>query len=229
MVEHLISEYDAESIDLCFPDEWLVRNGIGTDAHCYRFMPHRTRGEGLFVAALRKPGNAPHAAIQPSKPGKKGKSAGKEPQLPKAVGTWVNGDYAVSTAESGSVIALPASHSSEIAMLRSKVRVLHAGVEIATIKGHDAVPAQSLALSTALNADAFPVAELDYATAIAYLRGESITLTDSSVPRGFAIVAYRGLPLGFVKNLGNRANNLYPKEWRIKSTHIPDTPPQIIQ
>ncbi len=229
MVEHLISEYDAESIDLCFPDEWLVRNRIGTDAHCYRFMPHRTRGEGLFVAVLRKPGNAPHAAIQPSKPGKKGKSACKEPQLPKAVGTWVNGDYAVSTAESGSVIALPASHSSEIAMLRSKVRVLHAGVEIATIKGHDAVPAQSLALSTALNADAFPVAELDYATAIAYLRGESITLTDSSVPRGFAIVAYRGLPLGFVKNLGNRANNLYPKEWRIKSTHIPDTPPQIIQ
>ena len=229
IVEHLITEYDAESIDLGFPDEWLVRNGIGTDAHCYRFMPHRTRGEGLFVAALRKPGNAPHAAIQPSKPGKKGKSAGKEPQLPKAVGTWVNGDYAVSTAESGSVIALPASHSSEIAMLRSKVRVLHAGVEIATIKGHDAVPAQSLALSTALNADAFPVAELDYATAIAYLRGESITLTDSSVPRGFAIVAYRGLPLGFVKNLGNRANNLYPKEWRIKSTHIPDTPPQIIQ
>jgi len=29
------------------------------------------------------------------------------------------------------------------------------------------------------------------------------------------------MPLGTAKNLGTRANNLYPKEWRIKSTYIP--------
>ena len=33
-----------------------IAGGIGTDANCYRFMPHRLRGEGLFVAILRKPG-----------------------------------------------------------------------------------------------------------------------------------------------------------------------------
>ena len=32
-----------------------------------------------------------------------------------------------------------------------------------------------------------------------------------------------GQPLGQVKNIGTRANNLYPKEWRIKSTHVPET------
>ena len=31
-----------------------------------------------------------------------------------------------------------------------------------------------------------------------------------------------GMPLGQMKNIGSRANNLYPKPWRIKTTHIPD-------
>ena len=30
-----------------------------------------------------------------------------------------------------------------------------------------------------------------------------------------------GQPLGQVKNIGTRANNLYPKEWRIRTTHVP--------
>ena len=61
---------------------------------------------------------------------------------------------------------------------------------------------------------------LTYAQAIAYLRHEAITLPDDT-PRGLVEVCFQGHPLGFVKNLGTRANNLYPKEWRIKTTHIP--------
>ena len=34
--------------------------------------------------------------------------------------------------------------------------------------------------------------------------------------RGIVLVTYNGVPLGFVKNLGNRANNMYPQEWRIR-------------
>jgi hypothetical protein len=34
-------------------------------------------------------------------------------------------------------------------------------------------------------------------------------------------VTFQGFPLGQVKNIGSRANNLYPKEWRIKTTHTP--------
>jgi len=62
--------------------------------------------------------------------------------------------------------------------------------------------------------------ELDYPTAISYLRGEAIHLS-AGVPRGIIEVTFMGHPLGQVKNIGNRANNLYPKEWRIKSTHTP--------
>ena len=88
------------------------------------------------------------------------------------------------------------------------------------------IPAQSLALSRVLNADAFAACEVDYATAIAYLRREAVALDDA--PRGYVLLTYGGRPLGFVKNLGNRANNLYPQEWRILSSHIPETAPKVL-
>ena len=63
-----------------------------------------------------------------------------------------------------------------------------------------------------------PQVELTYEQALLYLRREALTLP-SDAPRGLLTVNYLGLPLGQVKNIGSRANNLYPKEWRIKSTH----------
>ncbi|MBQ4146531.1 MAG: hypothetical protein II593_01010 [Prevotella sp.] len=33
----------------------------------------------------------------------------------------------------------------------------------------------------------------------------------------------------FVKNLGNRTNNLYPMEWKIKSGHLPETLPIVLE
>ena len=50
----------------------------------------------------------------------------------------------------------------------------------------------------------------------------------AETPRGIVTVTYEGFPLGPVKNIGNRANNLYPKPWRIKTTHLPSAPVVII-
>ena len=61
---------------------------------------------------------------------------------------------------------------------------------------------------------------LSYSQAIAYLRGEALQLPEDT-PRGEVEVCFEGHPLGLVKNIGTRANNLYPKAWRIKTTHIP--------
>jgi len=65
-----------------------------------------------------------------------------------------------------------------------------------------------------------PKVDLSYQQAIAYLRGEALVLP-ADTPRGIVEVTFMGYPLGPVKNIGTRANNLYPKEWRIKTTHIP--------
>ena len=57
--------------------------------------------------------------------------------------------------------------------------------------------------------------DVDHSTALRYLHGEALVL-GSDVPKGLVVITYRGLFLGFAKNIGNRANNLYPKEWRIR-------------
>ena len=95
-------------------------------------------------------------------------------------------------------------------------------------KGKTALPHQSKALSIQFDTAAFPQISVSYAQAIAYLRGEALTLP-TDTPRGIVTLRYANSPLGFVKNVGNRANNLYPQAWKIKSTHLPDTPPCIIQ
>ena len=65
-----------------------------------------------------------------------------------------------------------------------------------------------------------PRTALSYQQAISYLRGEALILPPDT-PRGEVEVCFMGHPLGLVKNIGSRANNLYPKPWRIKTTHTP--------
>ena len=68
---------------------------------------------------------------------------------------------------------------------------------------------------------------LTYPQAISYLRREALVLPPDT-PRGIIDVSYRGHVLGQVKNIGSRANNLYPKEWRIKSTYVPAEPQEVL-
>ena len=218
IVEYVIDELGAESVGLDIPSQWGISRGIGTNAHCMRFFPHRTRGEGLFVAVLRKTAASGRPSVTKGKPA-------KPAQVPDVVKHWLRGDFEFSVTGNSVITAIPHTNSADTAMLRSRLKTIAAGVEVATVKGRDIIPAQPLALSTAYDPSAFHSIDVDYATAIAYLRGETIAV---DAPRGYTTLTYRRLPLGFVKNLGNRANNLYPKEWRIRSSHIPQSPPAVI-
>ena len=141
---------------------------------------------------------------------------------------WLNADLAFDTRQiNGNIHAIPSQWTNLFDKASTALRIVHAGVALATPKGKDLVPHPALAHSIALNSSAFCKCELDYASAIAFLRREAITL-HADTPRGYVLVTHQGMPLGFVKNIGNRANNLYPQEWRIKSTHIPQ-PQQIIK
>ncbi len=47
-----------------------------------------------------------------------------------------------------------------------------------------------------------------------FLRKES--LSPDYGEKGWVLVSYRGIPLGWMKNLGNRTNNYFPGERRIR-------------
>ena len=218
IADFIINELGATSLEVPVEPSWNIHPAIGSDYHCYRFMPHRVDGEGLFLAAFRKAGNAlrQEARIKEKSP-KKADETGKN---------WLAcpDDYVVEP-QGDLLIAVPQDIRREVTALRASLNVLHAGVELATAMGRKTLPHHALAMSLARAEDAFPVAEVDYPTALRYLRGESITVDG---PRGYVLIAHKGAVLGFANNLGNRANNLYPKPLRILSTHLPDEKPHIL-
>lgn len=226
IVQHLIEHYGASSVEVPIDPSWHITPAIGIDAHCYRFMPHLTAGEGLFMAVLQKPNDTPRQDILKNSKAsnKKGKT---QNSLPVAPVQWLkNSNQHTLALERDTIVALPSPFMGEIALLNKALKVTYCGIKLATIKGKNWVPQHALALSTALNAEAFAQCEVDYDTAINYLRGNAVVISDA--PRGYVLLTHHAMPLGFVNNLGNRANNLYPKSWRILNTHTPDSPPSVL-
>lgn len=290
-VAWIASTLGAEVLPVDTETEWgITGNLTGEDFPVYRFLPHHTSGEGLFVAVLRKKpdseagnscftgentrreeadgchagnggewfadGISPSGDSEEEKPasvysrrtiaetiytdaerrgrkaegfrkGGKGKAMQKGSKVsgvsfPKETEAWIQhaGNFSFRI-EDTLAIAIPADYAGFYDELKESLRILHAGITLAELKGKDWMPSHTLAMSTVLCKDAFPQTDLTLAQALSYLRREAIIL-DSSVPKGYVLVTYRHVPLGFVKNLGNRANNLYPQEWRIRSGYTPE-------
>ena len=109
-----------------------------------------------------------------------------------------------------------ATLADEVRRISQTVKTLIAGILLAERKGRKLIPQHALALSSQLRSEAFPQVELSRAEALAYLRREALTLPPDA-PCGYVVPVYDSHPLGFLNNLGSRANNLYPPEWRLRS------------
>jgi len=219
MADYILHELGATSLEVPVEPSWNIYPAIGSEAHCYRFMPHRIDGEGLFMAVFRKDGDGLRQDVRI-----KEKNSKKTDEIGKG---WLSApDEYLVTQQGDLYIAVPRDIQREVSALRASLNVLHAGVELATVLGRKTVPHHALAMSPVRANGAFPVCEVDYTTALRYLRGESINVDG---PRGYVLAAHGGAVLGLANNLGNRANNLYPKPLRILSTHLPDAKPQVMQ
>ena len=199
-VRWICETFGAELLPIKIEDEWNITGSLLPEWQqqpVYRFIPGVTRGEGLFMAVLRK-----------------------------------NGDDVVKTKPKGCLRIMCDGHYEAVQRTRpnakaeqrkekyssSKEKNGNAKEKTGNAKGNKApqlVPAHAEALLITTPEDKYPRAELTLEDALRYLHHEAIVL-DSSVPRGYVVVCYHGHPLGFVKNIGNRANNLYPQEWKIR-------------
>lgn len=229
MLEYLCEEYGAEALEVPVDEAWNIHPPLVGNRPCYRFMPHYTRGEGLFMAVVRKTAeSAADIAPKTAKPKKDKKSrqsgngkAASRPtvdlkKLTPTLLAQLDVKAEIEATPEGTLRAIPQTlmplHQ---AIMGQGLYILQSGVEMGTIKGRDIIPAQALAVCTARNECAYPTVETDLETALNYLRHEAICLPPE-VENGYVILTYKDHALGFVKNLGNRCNSLYPQEWRIR-------------
>ena len=231
-VEWIASELGADIIKLPVEESWNITPAVVGNAPVCRFLPGISRSEGLFVAVLRKHGESEtttlNASATNSKPKKDRKNQRKQTaqggkqQSADTMQALRTPDNFTTRRNGDAIIAIPKRWAETYDAAASTLKIMHAGVTLGIEKGRDIIPDQSLAMSRQLNIDTYPQVELSYAEAINFLRKEAVTLPEGT-PRGFVVVTYLGYPLGMEKNIGNRANNLYPTEWRIKSTHVPES------
>lgn len=230
----IAEELGAEVLPVETDDGWgITGNLAGYDFPVCRFLPHRTVGEGLFMAVLRKTSDDGEAGTGGRKRNRqnkdKGKKGGRNPlKISREMENWLlNPERYALMVDGEEAVAFPGAFLDLYELFKSRLKVLHAGIILGEWKGKDWQPGHSLAMNVECNGTAFPQAELTYEQAVAYLRKEAVALFPDT-PRGYVLVTYHGRPLGFVKNIGNRANNLYPQEWRIRSGYLPESAVRIL-
>ena len=199
-IRWITQHLDAEVVHIPLQAAWNVM----ASEYGYRFFPHKTKGEGFFISLLRKKRRTP--SIERNR---KPHTPGRVAPIP----AWLNGDFTF-VREGFYIYAFPDDAVHDIFHLKRHLRFLQAGVKAGEVKGADIVPSAALALSTALRNDAFPCAGVDLTTALRFLRRDTLTLPH--VAKGYCVISYQHSPLGFVKNIGARSNNLYPPAWRIR-------------
>jgi 16S rRNA C967 or C1407 C5-methylase (RsmB/RsmF family)/NOL1/NOP2/fmu family ribosome biogenesis protein len=208
MLGSLIDSGEYESIRFEVPEDWPVDQIVSGELYACRFLPHRTDGEGFFIGALRK--KAPS-----------GSTRAKAKAIFKALDAATWGYLEPWCAQLNHPVLGPDSELydapldlNQLNTLAGEVYVLQPGVHLGRTVRTDFIPDHGLAMSGNVN-DAVSRVELDGNQAINYLRGDAIHLAEGGFS-GWCLATHQGHALGWIKVIGTRINNYYPKEWRVR-------------
>lgn len=202
-VEWILSQTDSELVSPDIPFAKKGRNEIG-----YYALPSELKTEGFYVVVIRKLGEE---RIQKNK--SKKKSSLTRIKAESWMNDWISTDESEFVQWNNYLFAVPNGKLELIENLHSKLRIIKLGTELGEISRKGLIPNEALALSEGLLSSQIPDIELSKEEALHYLKGETFNLNGK---HGFNTVSFEGTKLGWIKHLGNRFNNLYPKEWRIR-------------
>lgn len=211
MVDWIHDQFECEALSLQLPETWgIVQTHSAKHAHtCYRFFPNKVAGEGFFMAIFKKKEGENEAVFS------------KKKQVPKQDipvnilwNQWVKNDMALSFYKHKETLYAMPPHTYDLFLqLQSALHIRKAGVCLGEWMHNGLQPDHALAMSSLLHPDIGKIS-LTMEDAQQYLRKENITINDSR--KGWLLATFDNIPLGWMKHLGNRTNNYYPKEWRLR-------------
>lgn len=203
-LEYCVQEFSLENVAMDVPEEWNILRTKTSGIDAYRFLPHRTKAEGFFLSVMRKPGNEPHLHL----PREKSSSTKKAEELK----SWLRPEWEYALYMENEKAFIHAN-ARETAFLKKHLRFALEKYPLAEKKGKDWIPAPEAVFSAAFHSENFQQLELEKEEALRYLKTEDIS-TKGEI--GWNLITYQQLPLGWIKQLPNRSNNYYPKEWKIR-------------
>jgi len=212
IADWLTEKFRVESIRLKVDTAWGIVETQSAKHYTYgyRFYPDKVKGEGFFIAAFKKT-PAENGEWQMGKnKSKLEKLTAKEIAVVKPCLKHAANFFFIK--QNDEAIAVPTFFESDLIAIQSALYIKKAGVRLGTIIRNELIPDHELAISTIIN-DRVPMVDTDETTALQYLRKQEIKI-DSNI-KGWTLISYRQLPLGWIKILPGRVNNYYPKEWRI--------------
>ena len=206
-----------ESIRIPLQEDWNIEEIEINGLFGYRFLPHKVKGEGFFLTLIRKKEGSDSYPIS-----KKIKSRlEKMPKQFAEIRNWLSTSDSEFFVKNEYLIAFPEYHIPVLNALSEQLRVISFGLPVAQFKKNDLLPEHTFALSIDRNPDIFESIELDLHDALFFQKKDEIRI--DSKTKGWMLVTFQNVPLGFVKNLGTRVNNYFPKEWRIRM-NLPELP-----
>lgn len=218
-IAFLTQEFAYEPVRVPLNEEWGIQESLITVAQDtyfgYRFFPHQVRGEGFFICVLRRSGNVAETVglAKEFRHSHLKRIAAKA--IPEELSSQLNMDRDFQFYQLGEGYFVMARAMQPIfEKLANALQIRYFGVELGQVIHGKWLPSHEWALSV-LEKKNIPRLELSREESLRFLRKESISADNS--PKGWLLVTYLALPLGWVKNLGNRVNNYYPKAWRIRS------------
>lgn len=218
MIRFLTEEFSYEPVRIPLEKDWNIREteleADGKTYYGYRFFPHLVKGEGFFITVLKRSADAyiqePKRVKDFKHPYLKEVFSRESSDLDEELGFDGNGKYYTLN---DSNFRISKDWNLHFQKISQHLSLKYFGVEIGKRQKKDWIPTHEWALST-LPKKGFPSCELSETEAIEFLRKSDFEIPD--LPTGWILITYQSLPLGWIKNLGNRVNNYYPKEWRIR-------------
>ena len=208
-VEWVAETLGADVLPIDYEPSWGITEGsVG-----YHFYPHKCKGEGFYLCALRKYDNEP---LLPVKIKEQRKAPNQpHPEFMPVMRSWLQhpDEWTIRYSDRFAT-AYPLKYKEIIDWLSTQMTCISTGFGLGEERGKGIAPQHSLSMTKDLRKEAFPTIALTREQALTYLRTEALML--AGVPLGLVLLTYEDVPLGFAKNVGNRLNNLYPNEWRIR-------------
>ncbi len=214
VVSAFLQQTGAECRKIALQPEWNIVENEKNSAVCYRFFPHKTKGEGFCVSVIQKLDGEEFTPPRRTAQSKEIQIVEQKNRL--HYSNLITDSASIVYERQHNVIWSFSKHYRKLLLnIFAHCRVIHAGIPLVETIGHKLNPLPGLAFASSFNQNILPKYEVDLSTALRYFKKEALIL-ENLPSKGWIHLIYNGISIGFVKNIGNRANNPYPAMWAIK-------------